>query len=122
MGSASDRGGVSAALAVSAGMNVLSLDYRLSREHRFPAHLEDCLKSYRPRQAHEKAISRRYAAAKRIKMTPAMIELIAHYICQDCSPEQVAGHLDRKHGLRISHETIYKHSHSHYRTAPTVQG
>ena len=66
-------------------------------------------KGYRPRQAHEKAITRRYAAAKRIKMTPAMIELISHHICLDFSPEQVAGHLARKHGLSISHETIYKH-------------
>ena len=66
-------------------------------------------KGYRPRQAHEKAMTRRYAAAKRIKMTPAMIDLINHYIRKDFSPEQVSGHLARKHKLRISHETIYKH-------------
>lgn len=66
-------------------------------------------KGYRPRQAHEKAMARRYAAAKRIKMTPAMIELITHYIRQDFSPEQVSGHLMREHKLSISHETIYKH-------------
>ena len=70
-------------------------------------------KGYRPRQAaHEKAMARRYAAAKRIKMTPAMIELISYHICQDFSPEQVAGYLARKHGLGISHETIYKHKWS----------
>lgn len=66
-------------------------------------------KGYRPRQAHEKAMTRRYAASKRIKMTPAMIDLINHFICKDFSPEQVSGHLARKYGLRISHETIYKH-------------
>lgn len=66
-------------------------------------------KGYRPRQAHEKAMIRRYAATKRIKMTPAMINLINHYIRNDFSPEQVSGHLARKHELRISHETIYKH-------------
>jgi IS30 family transposase len=66
-------------------------------------------KGYRPRQAHEKAIGRRYASAKRIKMTPAMIELISHYVCKDFSPEQVSGHLARKHGLSISHESIYKY-------------
>ena len=73
-------------------------------------------KGYRPRQAHEKAMARRFAAAKRIKMTPAMIELITHHICQDFSPEQVSGHLARKHALSISHETIYKHIWSNKRT------
>lgn len=66
-------------------------------------------KGYRPRQAHELAMARRYAAAKRIKMTPAMIALIERYICQDFSPEQVSGFLARNHGLKISHESIYKH-------------
>jgi IS30 family transposase len=66
-------------------------------------------KGYRPRQAHEKAMVRRYAAAKRIKMTPVMSELIGYYIRQDFSPEQVAGFLARNHNLKISHETIYKH-------------
>lgn len=66
-------------------------------------------KGYRPRQAHEKALARRYAAAKRIKMTPVMIELVDHYICQDFSPEQVSGYLAREHRMKISHETIHKH-------------
>ena len=30
-------------------------------------------KGYRPRQAHERALARRFAAAKRIKITPVMI-------------------------------------------------
>lgn len=66
-------------------------------------------KGYRPRQAHEKAMIRRFSAAKRIKMTPAMIGLLNHFIREDFSPEQVSGHLALKYGLRISHETIYKH-------------
>ena len=64
-------------------------------------------KGYRPRQAHEKALTRRYAAAKRIKMTPVMMELVEHFIRQDFSPEQVSGYLARKHKIKISHETIY---------------
>lgn len=72
-------------------------------------------KGYRPRQAHELAMARRYAAPKRIKMTPAMCDLINHYIYQDFSPEQVSGHLARKHALHISHETIYKHVWSNKR-------
>ena len=77
-------------------------------------------KGYRPHQAHEKAMARRYTAAKRIKMTPAMIQLITHYICQDFSPEQVSGHLARKHSMSISHETIYKYIWSDKRSGGTL--
>jgi IS30 family transposase len=77
-------------------------------------------KGYRPRQAHEKMMTRRYAAAKRIKMTPAMIDLTKHYIRKDFSPEQVSGHLARKHKLCISHETIYKHIWSDKRSGGSL--
>ena len=77
-------------------------------------------KGYRPRQAHEKALARRYAAAKRIKMTPVMIELVDHYIRQDFSPEQVSGYLAREHKIKISHETIYKHIWSDKRKGGTL--
>ncbi len=66
-------------------------------------------KGYRPVQAHEKAQARRFKAANRIKMTSVMVELVKHYIRQDFSPEQISGFLNRKHGLKISHETIYKY-------------
>ena len=77
-------------------------------------------KGYRPVQAHEKALARRFAAAKRIKMTPAIIELVEHYIRQDFSPEQVSGFLDREYDLKISHETIYKHIWSDKKTGGTL--
>ena len=77
-------------------------------------------KGYRPRQAHEKALTRRYAAAKRIKMTPVMMELVEHFIRQDFSPEQVSGYLARKHKIKISHETIYKHIWSDKRKGGTL--
>lgn len=77
-------------------------------------------KGYRPRQAHEKAMARRYAAAKRIKMTPFMVEVVSYYICQDFSPEQVAGFLGRNHNLKISHETIYKHIWSDKKNGGTL--
>jgi len=77
-------------------------------------------KGYRPHQAHEKALSRRYAAAKRIKMTPAMIELVARYIRLDFSPEQVSGYLASEHGIKISHETIYKHIRSDKRNGGSL--
>ena len=66
-------------------------------------------KGYRPWQAHEMAMARRFQAPKRIKMSPAMIILVSHYIRQDFSPEQVCGFLARNHALKISHETIYKY-------------
>lgn len=77
-------------------------------------------KGYRPVQAHEKALARRFAAAKRIKMTSEMIELVEHYIRQDFSPEQVSGFLDREYRLKISHETIYKHIWSDKKTGGTL--
>ena len=77
-------------------------------------------KGYRPRQAHEKAMQRRYVAAKQVKMTPAMIKLVNHFIRLDFSPEQVSGFLARKHALKISHETIYKHIWSEKRNGGTL--
>ena len=77
-------------------------------------------KGYRPRQAHERAMARRFSAAKRIKMTPVMIQLIGYYIRQDFSPEQVAGFLARNHNLKISHETIYKHIWSDKKNCGTL--
>ena len=77
-------------------------------------------KGYRPVQAHEKAQARRFRSAKRIKMTPLMIELVEHYIRQDFSPEQVSGFLNRKHGLKISHETIYKYIWSDKKSGGTL--
>lgn len=77
-------------------------------------------KGYRPVQAHEKAQARRFRAAKRVKMTPVMIELVDHYIRQDFSPEQVSGFLNRKYGLKISHETIYKYIWSDKKTGGTL--
>lgn len=71
-------------------------------------------------QDHEKALARRFAADKRIKMTPAMIELDEHYIRQDFSPEQISGFLDREYELKISHETIYKHIWSDKKTGGTL--
>jgi len=64
----------------------ISREIRRNRSH----------KGYRPHQAHERALSRRFSAAKRIKMTTVMIQLIGYFIRQDFSPEIVAGSLPRK--------------------------
>ena len=66
-------------------------------------------KGYRPKQAHRKADERRAEAYKFVKMTSQIIPLIEILIRQDFSPEQVCGFLQRKHRIRISHESIYRH-------------
>lgn len=66
-------------------------------------------KGYRPQQAHRKAIERRAEAYKFVKMTSQIMPLIDDLIRQDFSPEQVCGFLYRKHNIRISHESIYRH-------------
>jgi IS30 family transposase len=71
-------------------------------------------------QAYEKAQARRFNVAKHIKMTSVMIESVEHYIRQDFSPEQVSGFLDRKHELKISHETIYKYIWPDKKTGGTL--
>ena len=66
-------------------------------------------RGYRPKQANIKALNRRKAAAKAIKMTPELISIIEMYIQQDWSPEQISGWLKEEKAIRISHERIYQH-------------
>jgi IS30 family transposase len=66
-------------------------------------------RGYRPKQAHQKALTRRQQATKAIKMTPDVILLINDRIRFGLSPEQVSGWLKRVHHISISHERIYQH-------------
>ena len=67
------------------------------------------LKGYRPKQAHELALSRRNKAKLLIDAsTWAWIEMLIRY---DLSPEQVSDWLQANYGLHISHEWIPVHSH-----------
>lgn len=66
-------------------------------------------RGYRPKQAHNKALSRRKEAVKAIKMTDAVIALIESKIQLDWSPEQISGWLRQEQDIRISHERIYQH-------------
>ena len=68
-------------------------------------------RGYRYKQAHEKAISRRYkASATRKKMTPDITFFVEQKICeQQWSPEQISGYLKSNMGIKISHESIYQY-------------
>jgi IS30 family transposase len=66
-------------------------------------------KGYRPKQAHNMAISRRRQAEKHISFTPEKMALIEHFILKDFSPEQISGFLNRTYDIKISHETIYQY-------------
>ena len=64
---------------------------------------------YKPQKAHLKALNRRKAAAKFIKMRPELICRIEQLLELDFSPEQISGFLKRHEYARISHESIYRH-------------
>ena len=66
-------------------------------------------RGYRPSQAHQHALARRRHKAKATKMTAAVIERIEADLCQQWSPEQIAGRLAVTDGLRLSTERIYQH-------------
>jgi IS30 family transposase len=66
------------------------------------------LRGYRPKQAHVKAMQRRYEKPKtHIPLTTwVMVDAL---IKQDWSPEQISGRLYDEQGISISHEWIYLH-------------
>ena len=64
-------------------------------------------RGYRYQQAQNKADIRRTMAAKAIKMTPDMIELIKSKLREKWSPEQVSGWLLEEKEQLLSYETIY---------------
>jgi len=64
-------------------------------------------KGYRPKKAHELAMSRQRKGKPRIcPVTWALVEVL---IRQDWSPEQISGRLNIKYGIKISHEWIYQY-------------
>jgi len=64
-------------------------------------------RGYRPKQADEKAMSRRPKAKPRIET--GEWKVVEEKLCQDWSPEQVSGWLKKQAGPSISHEWIYQH-------------
>jgi len=64
-------------------------------------------RGYRPKQAHNLAMSRRKQGQRRIQSeTWALIEA---KIRLDWSPEQISGWLLKHHGIQVSHEWIYQY-------------
>ncbi|MBI9043449.1 MAG: IS30 family transposase [Anaerolineaceae bacterium] len=70
------------------------------------------LRGYRPKQAHELAMSRRNKARKRI--TASTWKMVEERIQEEWSPEQISGRL-KKEGIQISHEHIYQHIYANKR-------
>lgn len=66
-------------------------------------------RGYRHKQAQEKTVKRRRAAAKPTKMTPLMAATIDDKLRLEWSPEQISGWLLVEHKQLLSHETIYLH-------------
>ena len=66
-------------------------------------------RGYRYKQAQGKSDERRAKAAKAVKMTPDMIQLIELKLHMKWSPEQISGWLLEEREEFLSHETIYLH-------------
>lgn len=64
-------------------------------------------RSYRPQQAHEKALERRTKAIFRI--TVEVWASVDALLKQDWSPEQISARLRKEQDIRISHEWIHQH-------------
>ncbi len=67
------------------------------------------LRSYRPKQANEKAMQRRLTSHKTIKFTQKLQSLVEDYLHLDWSPEQVSNYLKLEYSINISIERIYQH-------------
>ena len=70
------------------------------------------LRGYRPKQADQKALHRRFTARKAVKMTCETICHIESKLAEEHSPEQIAERMKLDpdwHGPAVSHERIYQH-------------
>ncbi len=69
-------------------------------------------RGYRPKQAQQKTLLRRFYAVKAVKMTSETIDYIESKLHQQHSPEQIAERMKLDpdwHGPSVSHERIYQH-------------
>ena len=73
------------------------------------------LKGYRPRQAHNLALRRRYDKAQPRIGNPVW-QLVEALIRDEWSPEQIVGRVEMEQGVSISHEWIYQHVYTDKRS------
>ena len=73
------------------------------------------LKGYRPRQAHNLALRRRYDKAQPRIGNPVW-QLVEALIRDEWSPEQIVGRIEMEQGVSISHEWIYQHVYTDKRS------
>lgn len=66
------------------------------------------LKGYRPKQAHEFAVSRRQDKS-RLRIDVEAWERVKGLLREDWSPEQISGWLQNEENIRLSHEWIYQY-------------
>ena len=66
-------------------------------------------RGYHAKQAQHLSDDRRRMADKHIKMTTDLKQKIQAKLCEDWSPEQIAGRLKQTENISISHESIYKY-------------
>jgi IS30 family transposase len=64
---------------------------------------------YRPDNAQLRMVTRRSHSRRNRRFSDQDLQQVDRYLCQDWSPEQVAGYLRRTGQLSISHETIYQY-------------
>ena len=73
------------------------------------------LKGYRPQQAHNLALARRYDKAPP-RISSQVWQQVEALIREEWSPEQVAGRIAMEQGVSISHEWIYQHIYADQRS------
>ncbi len=79
----------------------------ISRELRRNAATQD--RAYRPSKACERTRGRRSRSRRNSHFAIGDFKVVAKYLKQLWSPEQISGRLYREGMLSISHETIYRH-------------
>jgi IS30 family transposase len=73
------------------------------------------LKGYRPQQAHNLALQRRYDKAQP-RIGDQVWQLVEALIREEWSPEQVVGRVEMEQGVSISHEWIYQYIYADQRS------
>lgn len=91
-------------IAIRLGVNPSTISRELARN--------TGLRGYRPKQAQQRMMHRRWTARKAVKMTPEVIAYIESKLREQHSPEQITERMKRdRHwqGPVVSHERIYQH-------------